>query len=139
MSLEQMGVFLLEENKSRHVTLVGEGGWGLPVALIFDGLDSTPLGFAGDIRMAGDGEDGNSEVTGVGEDGEDLLYSSSEQEKSSCSLSRSSPSGQSSTRNPSRDTFVLFIEDPSASLAVLVPAPLDVLTVEGRGGSALGI
>jgi hypothetical protein len=56
MSLEQMGVFRLEENKSRHLPLVEEGGWGLPAASIFDGLDSPPLGFAGDTGVAGDGE-----------------------------------------------------------------------------------
>ena len=52
MSLEQMGVFLLEEKRSRHLPLIEEGGWGLPVASVFDGLDSTPLGSAGDTGMA---------------------------------------------------------------------------------------
>jgi len=139
MSLEQIGVFRLEENRSRHLPFVEEGGWGLPVALIFDGLDSTSLGFVGDTVVAGDWESGDSEVTGAGEDGGDLSYSSSEQEKTSCSSSRSSPSEQSSTRNPSRDAFVLSIGDPSASLAVLVPAPLDVMTAGERCGSALGV
>jgi hypothetical protein len=34
---------------------------------------------------------------------------------------------------------VLSIGDPSASLAVLVPAPLDVMTAGERCGSALGV
>jgi len=42
--------------------------------------------------VAGDGEGGNSEMTRAEEDGGDLSYSSSEQEKTSCSSSRSSPS-----------------------------------------------
>jgi hypothetical protein len=134
-----MDVFLLEENKSRHLPLVEEGGRGLPAASILDGLDSTPLGFSGETGASEDEICGNSEETGAGEDGGDLSYSSSEQEKSSCSSSRSSSSEQSSTGNPSRDAFVLFFEDPSASLAVLVPSPLEALTTGGRSGSTVAL
>ena len=93
-----MDVFRLEENRSRHLPLVEEGEWGLPVASVFGG--STPLGFAGD---AGGG---------------DVAYSSSKQEKSSCSSSRSSLLEWSTSRDPYKDPFV--------------PTPLDELTT-GRG------
>jgi len=92
-----------------------------------------PLELAGGSVTTGVGEDGGSGLTGAREDGGgDASYSSSEQEKSSCSSSRSSSSEQPSSRNPSRVAFVLSTRDPSVSLAVLVPAPLDVMTVGGK-------
>ena len=129
----------LEMNKSFHLLLLVGEERDLPALTLLNGLKMAPLGLAGSSGVTGVGEDGSSGVTGVNEDGGDLSYSSSEQEKSSCSSSRSSSSEQSSTRKPSRDAFVLSTGDPFASLAVLVPAPLDGMTAGEGGRSALGI
>ena len=87
---------------------------------MLDGLKLAPLGLAG---ISGE--------TGAGEDGEDLSYSSSEKVKSNCYSSRSSSSEQFSTINPSRGGELLATGNPSASLTVLVPAPLDRMIVGG--------
>jgi len=120
----------LEENKSLHLPLAGGGTGELPALTELDEIKVAPLELAGGSVATGAGEDGGSGLTRAGEDGGgDALYSSSEQEKSRCSSSKASSSEQLSSRDPSRKAFVLSTGDPSVSLSVLVPAPLEVMTV----------
>jgi len=110
----------LEENISLHLPLTeGEEG-DLPALTLLDGLKLALLGLVGISR-----------VTGAREDGGDLSYSSLKKVKSNCSSSRSSSSEQSSTINTSRGGELLSTGDPSASLIVLVPVPLDEMTAWG--------
>jgi hypothetical protein len=115
----------LEENKSLHLPLAGGGTGGLPTLTELDGIKVAPLELAGGSVATRAGEDGGSRLTGAGEDGGgDASYSSSE-----TSSSKASSSEQPSSRDPSREAFVLSTGDPSVSLSVLVPAPLEVMTV----------
>ena len=118
----------LEENRSLHLPLTGGEEGDLPALTLLDGLKLAPLGLTG-----------ISGVTGAREDGGDLSYSFSKIVKFNCSSSRSSSSEQSSTINPSRGGELLSTRDPSTSLSVLVPVPLDEMIAEGGGRSVTGI
>jgi hypothetical protein len=128
MSFGQEEMLQLEENRSLHLPLTGGEEGDLPALTLLYGLKLAPLGRAGISR-----------VTGAREDGGDLSYYSSKIVKFNCSSSRSSSLEQSSTINPSRGGELLSTGDPSTSLSVLVPVPLDEMTAGGGGRSVTGI
>ena len=116
MSFGEEKMFLFVENKSLHLPLTGGGTEGLPSLTDLDGVEVKLIGTGGS-RTTGAGENGGSKMAGAGEDGGggDVAYSSSEQEKSSCSSSNSSSLEQSASRNPSGDAFGCSTEDPLIS------------------------
>lgn len=120
MSFGEEKMFVFVENKSLHLPLTGGGTEGLPGLTDLDGLEVKLLGTGGS-RTTGAGEDSGFEMTRAGEDGGggDVAYSSSEQEKSSCSSSNSPSSEQSPSRDPSKGFIRCSTKDKAFTLAQL--------------------